>query len=106
MHRQILANIALETPNLELWFSWIGQEDGETDTGWKLHDIRLAEVDRELEWFESISEANAHFHDRNSISVRMSYLQFPFYYYYFGFLNIDMQLASKFCGDGPRAGFR
>lgn len=70
MHRQILANIALEIPNLELWFSWIGQEDGETGTGWKLHDIRLAEVDRELEWFESISEANAHFHDRNSISVR------------------------------------
>jgi len=62
----ILANIELHESELELWFSWV-PEDGQTEAGWKLHDIRLPEHDIDLNWFESISEATMQWERENNL---------------------------------------
>lgn len=53
--------MALEKAELDFWFSWHAPQDGQACTGWKLHDIRLPELDNDLHWFESISEATMRF---------------------------------------------
>jgi hypothetical protein len=53
--------VALRKPDLEFWFCWIPQQQGQTQAGWKLHDIRLPEVDTDLNWFTSITEATMQF---------------------------------------------
>jgi hypothetical protein len=64
--------VAVQTAKLEFWFSWLPpQQDGQqTQAGWKLHDIRLAELDTDLNWYESISEATMRFSGSNRNSVR------------------------------------
>ena len=53
--------MALGKPELDFWFSWLPPQDGQAHTGWKLHDIRLPELDTDLNWFQSISEATMRF---------------------------------------------
>ena len=58
---QVVANVALEKSELNLWFSWVPRQDGHAEGGWKLHDIRLPEHDNDLRWFETIAEATMRF---------------------------------------------
>ena len=62
--------MALEEPKLELWFSWIPNQDRHSQTGWRLHDIRLPEVDLDLNWYESIEEAALRYDQTNGTSVK------------------------------------
>jgi hypothetical protein len=61
--------VAVETAGLDFWFSWLPHQDGQSERGWKLHDIRLSELDTELNWFESISEATVRFNGSNGNTV-------------------------------------
>jgi len=63
--------VAVETTGLDFWFSWLPHQDGHRETGWKLHDIRLSELDTDLIWFESISEATMRFNGPNGNTVRI-----------------------------------
>jgi len=62
--------VALGQPKLELWFSWIPHQDGRIQTGWKLHDIRLSEVDTDMNWYESIEEATLRYSQPNGTMVK------------------------------------
>jgi hypothetical protein len=62
--------VALEEPKLELWFSWIPHQDGQFQTGWKLHDIRLSEVDTDMNWYESIEEDTLRYSQPNGTMVK------------------------------------
>jgi len=64
---QILANVASREANLEFWYTWISIPDEGIDAGWKLHDIRLPEIDADLNWFSTIAEATSQFHDANDV---------------------------------------
>ena len=63
--------MALIQSELEFWFSWLPSQDGQSQAGWKLHDIRLPELDSDLNWSASVDAATRHFHGVNENSVKL-----------------------------------
>jgi hypothetical protein len=64
--------VALKGLDLDLWFSWLPYRDGHSQPGWKLHDIRLPELDSDLTWYDSISEATTRVNGLNGNPVKVS----------------------------------
>ena len=65
--------MALDKPELDLWFSYNPRQNDPIGNGWKLHDIRLPELDKDLNWFESITEATRRFNVPNGVTVSVDY---------------------------------